>query len=228
MKKGNGGLRAAFFIGAEIMNSIKEKIPDPKNRGEWAELRFMARAAEEGFRVTKPWGESARYDFAVEENGRFLRIQVKSTVYQSRGGYMCGIQPMGRNSASRRYTSDQVDFFAAYIIPEDLWYILPAEIADHLVDKFKVSPNNKHHKYERYKEAWHLLHEAIESKSPLVLPAPPEDEARFPEPAADPDAEPCQLAELRGEIEPAPSVGFDHNLLRRRLTGCFDRILKRQ
>jgi len=54
-------------------------IKHPKQRGEWAELRFMARAAEHGLCVTKPWGDSARYDFAVEHNGHFLRVQVKST-----------------------------------------------------------------------------------------------------------------------------------------------------
>jgi hypothetical protein len=53
-------------------------IKESKMRGEWAELRFMARAAEHGLRVTKPWGDSAKYDFAVERQGRFLRVQVKS------------------------------------------------------------------------------------------------------------------------------------------------------
>ena len=42
------------------------KIKHPKLRGEWAELRFMRCAAEHGLCVTKPWGETARYDFAVE------------------------------------------------------------------------------------------------------------------------------------------------------------------
>ncbi|HEY3971898.1 MAG TPA: hypothetical protein VGM18_02775 [Candidatus Sulfotelmatobacter sp.] len=34
-------------------------IRHSKARGEWAELRFMTRATELGFRVTKPWGETA-------------------------------------------------------------------------------------------------------------------------------------------------------------------------
>jgi hypothetical protein len=44
-------------------------IPHAKERGEWGELCFMARAAEHGLRVTKPWGDSAPYDFAIEHNG---------------------------------------------------------------------------------------------------------------------------------------------------------------
>ena len=52
-----------------------------KERGEWAELCFMARAAERGLNVSKPHGDSASYDVGVEQNGRYLRIQVKSTTF---------------------------------------------------------------------------------------------------------------------------------------------------
>jgi hypothetical protein len=34
-------------------------IKHPQQRGEWAELRFMARAAEQGVCSTNPWGEMA-------------------------------------------------------------------------------------------------------------------------------------------------------------------------
>lgn len=212
------------------MKCFGESIVNPKERGEWAELRFMARAAEEGFRVSKPWGDSARYDFAVEANGRFLRIQVKSSIFRSGSGYRCSIQPTGHNGASRRYTTDQVDFFAAYIIPEDVWYILPAEIADDLVGKLRVSPNNKRHKYERYKEAWHLLHEAIARKDANAAPdasASPVPDDNTSLAVDDPDAQPGQIPEMRGTIESSPSAGFDHDLLRSRFAGCFERMLKR-
>ena len=54
-------------------------IQHPKLRGEWAELRSMARAAEHGLVVSKPFGDTASYDIAVEHQGKFLRVQVKST-----------------------------------------------------------------------------------------------------------------------------------------------------
>ena len=214
------------------MKVFGETIQNPKERGEWAELCFMTRATEEGFRVSKPWGDSARYDFALEANGRFLRVQVKSSIFHSGTGYRCSMQPTGYGGSSRRYTTEQIDFFAAYIIPEDLWYILPATIADDLVGKFRVSPNNKHHKYERYREAWHLLHEAVGKKEasaapPSESPSSLEVDASLREDPVDPDAEPGEIPLLRGAVESTPSVGFDHDLLRRRLTGCFERMLKR-
>src|SRR5450755_1037627 len=42
-----------------------------KQRGE------MAEAAALGFRVSKPWGESSRYDLIVDSGRRLLRVQVK-------------------------------------------------------------------------------------------------------------------------------------------------------
>src|SRR5882724_11980706 len=99
------------------------KIKHPKLRGEWAELCFMVRAAEKGLQVSKPWGETARYDFAVERDGRFLRVQVKSTMFRDRGGYSCTVR-----GCRGPYEGAPFDFVAAYLIPEDLWYIIPEEM----------------------------------------------------------------------------------------------------
>jgi len=54
-------------------------IQDPKRRGEWAEAQFLSRAASLGLTVCKPWGDSARFDFIVENSEGCCRIQVKST-----------------------------------------------------------------------------------------------------------------------------------------------------
>src|SRR5882762_10288710 len=107
-------------------------IKDPKQRGEWAELRFMSRAAEHGLRVSKPWGDSARYDFAVEHGGLFLRVQVKSTTQKRRHCYFVRIQ---------LYTDSEIDFLAAYIIPEDAWFILPIEVVMRTPGALTLSPH---------------------------------------------------------------------------------------
>jgi len=91
-------------------------IKHPKQRGEWAELRFMTRAAEHGLCITKPWGEMAHYDFAIEHHGHFLRVQVKSTMYKRQGSYVCNV--LANNGP---YGANQMDFVAAYVIPADLW-----------------------------------------------------------------------------------------------------------
>jgi hypothetical protein len=123
-------------------------IKDPKQRGEWAELRFMSRAAEHGLRVSKPWGDSARYDFAVEHEGAFLRIQVKSTTQKRGRCYVLRIQ---------LYTDSEIDFLVAYIIPEDAWFILPIEVVMRTPGALTLSPHLVASRHGVYKEAWHLL-----------------------------------------------------------------------
>ena len=44
-----------------------------------------------------------------------------------------------------------------YVIPDDVWYILPARVATALKGNIWLSPHRKGHKYERYVEAWALL-----------------------------------------------------------------------
>jgi PD-(D/E)XK endonuclease len=86
-----------------------------KERGEWAELCFMARAAGMGMSVSKPHGDSRRYDVLVETGRRIVRVQVKSTIYRRRGKeYSLNVMGPGR----KRYAEGSVDFFAVYLIPE--------------------------------------------------------------------------------------------------------------
>jgi hypothetical protein len=130
-----------------------------KLRGEWAELRFMTRAAEHGLTVSKPWGDSAPYDLMVEHHGQVLRIQVKSTTCMRDNCYKCHVASNGVP-----YPKDSLDFIAAAacpersrrIIPADTWYIVPVTAVGsqaHLL----LAPHRKNSKYDRYKEAWHLL-----------------------------------------------------------------------
>lgn len=131
-----------------------------KERGEWVELRFMGKAMEQGFKVSKPWGDSVAYDVGVESGSRVLRVQVKSTSCRTQFGYLCQFKPGYR---VKHYTLEQVDFFAAYIIPEDVWYVIPAAVllSGRRKKAMTLLPENPRHperyKYECYREAWRLL-----------------------------------------------------------------------
>jgi len=116
-------------------------------------------ALRKGFKVLKPWGESSSYDIGVEYGRHFFRMQVKSTSYQIGNGYLCAFKP---NRKGRRYTTKSVDFFAAYVIPENAWYVLPSSA----VLKTKSNdlmlcpvrrPKRDLYRYEGYREAWNLL-----------------------------------------------------------------------
>jgi streptogramin lyase len=59
---------------------MKIKFRSRKRQGEWAELVFMAKAAELGFAVSKPQNHSAPYDVVIEKDGHVWLIQVKSAI----------------------------------------------------------------------------------------------------------------------------------------------------
>jgi hypothetical protein len=123
-----------------------------KRRGEIAEAAFLVKAASLGFSVAKPWGDSDRYDFIIEDGGRFSRVQVKTASRVGKGAYSihaCGSVP------SRVYTAAEIDFLVAYIVSEQLWYVLPVSlftrIAHVKLHPFRQNPASR---YEIYREAW--------------------------------------------------------------------------
>jgi hypothetical protein len=143
--------RKRSWIAAE---EVGVEIPHCKERGEWAELCFMERAAMHGLRVSKPHGESAPYDVVVEWEGRFRRVQVKSTIYRRRGeSYSLNVMGPGRKA----YRRGVVDFVAVYLIPIDRWYIIPYEALGESKCSVHFKPGGIRQKYEEYREGWERL-----------------------------------------------------------------------
>ncbi len=132
-----------------------------KERGEWVEALFMAAALRHGYKVLKPWGDSAPFDLALYFGNRIVRVQVKSTSCRVGTGYFCQFRP---NYLSQPYTLKQLDFFAAYVIPQDSWYLIPAQLllggaqnkVGLMLHPMQPLKQNRY-RYEHYREAWPLL-----------------------------------------------------------------------
>jgi hypothetical protein len=123
-----------------------------KLQGELVELRFLSRAAEVGLRVSKPYGDSAPYDFLVESGGTVFKVQVKSTRYREAKckAFLCTTAGRGR-----RYSDDDVDFIAAYVVTDDAWYIIPLPKIPGC--HISLNPRFQRNKWREYREAWDLL-----------------------------------------------------------------------
>ncbi len=139
----------------------KPRKPAPRKNtkvtGERSEAAFLHRAANLGFGIAKPWGDSRRYDFIVDNGDRLHRIQVKCTesirarAYETRATYSAG---KGRAV----YTKKDIDFIAAHVVPLDIWYIIPVEICTPApMLRFYPHRKAKEMRLEPYREAWHLL-----------------------------------------------------------------------
>jgi hypothetical protein len=155
------GLAAALFVfGAKnLENSEESPVVSPfasaakfpiKRRGEIAELAFLLKAVSLGFGVAKPWGDSDRFDFILHCEGRLWRVQVKSA--------WCGppYRIKGSGVSNRPYTAAELDFVAGYIVPRDLWYILPlAALASRKI--VNIYPDLRTSPFNNYRDAWGLF-----------------------------------------------------------------------
>ena len=156
-----------------------------KRRGEISELAFALAAARHNFGIAKPFGDSERYDIILDPSHltsviptgaqrkraqrrdllfaparpRLVRVQVKSSTQ-----ILCGLYHVNVhrciNGRAVPYKLSEIDFVAAYVIPEDSWFIFPLP---HILGLTSLSLNpkrrRKRHPNDPYREAWHLLHE---------------------------------------------------------------------
>jgi len=126
--------------------------PNCKRLGEASEAEFIARAQGLDFPVAKLWGESDPYDNLVGFGRTFWRVQVKCARAEQHGQYV-----VKGCSNRRKYTRENIDFLAAHIVPENIWYIIPVEAFEGKT-MLKLSPHGAGRaKYEKYREAWCLL-----------------------------------------------------------------------
>jgi len=124
-----------------------------KRRGEAAEAAFLAKASGLGFGVAKPWGDSERYDFLLDSgHGHFWRVQVKSTQRYAESRYR--VKAAGWKAT---YTRDEIDFLVAWIIPENLWYVVPIHAFASRKNLRFYPHGGRKALYEKYREAWCLM-----------------------------------------------------------------------
>jgi hypothetical protein len=160
----SGGQEKGIFVKKNrgtAKRMTQRMIKSSKDRGAWAELCFAMRAMQEGLRPAKPWGEPTGYDFLVDcSRGIIVSVQVKSTIRENNSCYTCTVR-----TSHKAYKKNSFHFLAAYIIPENIWYIFPGKMVWGQ-STFGLYPFMKESKYYEYKEAWHLLR----GRRPTVIP----------------------------------------------------------
>ncbi|HXE92019.1 MAG TPA: group I intron-associated PD-(D/E)XK endonuclease [Terriglobales bacterium] len=139
---------------------------NPKLVGERAECAFLFQALSRGLAVSQPFGDSCAYDAIVDRGPnrrrkRLVRVQVRSTNVPNSRCFRIGCRLQGD---TRSFTPDDIDFLAAWVVPYDAWYIIPAHtLPTNEVKLFPHVPKSSS-RTERYREAWHLLGAKRESQ----------------------------------------------------------------
>jgi PD-(D/E)XK nuclease superfamily protein len=188
------------------------KHPNTKRTGELAEAAFVVKAASLGYAVSKPWGDSERYDFILDSGPRTWRVQIKCTESLNANGYQ--VQSTYTDQKKKgHYTSADIDVLVAYILPLDLWYVVPAHAFPASASlRFYPQGNisGRPPRFEQYREAWHLFQQAQPNENHPRSADHTDDTNRSPLKNCHPDPE---LAEgegsaVDGSEEPAaPSPG---------------------
>jgi hypothetical protein len=128
-------------------------------RGDLGEVAFVHKAMSLGFVVAKPYGHIHRYDFVVEGRTNLWRVQVKTCSCLQKGLYHLAVRRT-LNSTKIAYTESELDFVAAYVFPEETWYVLPVrEVAGRTTLSLRPKGYPGQDRYAHYREAWHLLRE---------------------------------------------------------------------
>jgi hypothetical protein len=145
-----------------------EREQTTKRRGEISELAFDLAAARQGFGISRPYGDSERYDVILDPprsasaddriRPRLVRVQVKSTAHMLHGMHQVAVKRTIKAGGYAAYKLSEIDFIAAYIIPEDSWFIFPlAHILGLTALLLKPKCLRWRHAYDRYRAAWQLL-----------------------------------------------------------------------
>jgi len=126
-----------------------------KRRGEMAEAAFLHKVSMLGFGVSRPWGDSEPYDLIVDSGSSLWRVQVKSASRANKyGGYMFCAHGSRRKKS---YSLKEIDVLVAYIVPEDLWYVLPVRLFRKAKSLRLYPKSGSPSKYNLYREEWQLL-----------------------------------------------------------------------
>jgi hypothetical protein len=149
---------------------------DQKERGEWVELLFMVCAARRGLKVAWRHGDTSRYDVVVDSGGELYRVQVKSTTFKRRECWecLCFWSRVSEKREAKAYSTKYIDFVAAYVVPEDAWFIIPAERIRTTSLYLPTRARAERSRYGQYLDAWHLL--GAEEVSTLTIQAAAESE----------------------------------------------------
>jgi hypothetical protein len=123
-----------------------------QEQGNVSEIEFLARAIRKGLSVSRPMFVE-KYDCLIDNGKDVLKVQIKSTTHWNKSSWQVSL----RNGCTQKekYKKGDCDFFAIHIIKLNVWYILPSESVS---PKVCLHPDLDSCRYDKYKEAWNLLH----------------------------------------------------------------------
>jgi hypothetical protein len=109
------------------MDAAVRHLRNSKAVGDATMSKVLAALVSRGKSVLIPFGDNARYDLVVEEDGRFTRIQCK-TGKVKRGAVVFAVaSSQYHRGGKRRNYHGQADAFGVFCLDNEKTYIIPID-----------------------------------------------------------------------------------------------------
>lgn len=113
-----------------------------KQLGNIGELEVATEFLKLGCKVYFPYGDNSSVDMIIEKNHKLYKIQVKSSELKENGSISFRLRSSMVNY-EKRYTKDEVDYFALYNSSLEECYIIPFTERTEIAIRCLSSKNNQ-------------------------------------------------------------------------------------
>ncbi len=101
-------------------------------KGEITESAILARLIQSGYRCLIPWGHDHRYDIAIDDDGKLVRVQCKTARYIEEGGCLefntaITYARVGGKPHIRKGYKGEADYFGVYSPETGKFYLIPVD-----------------------------------------------------------------------------------------------------
>ena len=117
---------------------------DTNSISDVTEAQCLASLVKAGKKILIPFGSAEDYDYVIEENEQFLRVQCK-TGQLNNGIIKIRTYSMSRDGTRRDYKG-RTDLFAAYCRELDKTYLLPVDIGPSKMISLRIDPPKNNQK----------------------------------------------------------------------------------
>ena len=118
--------QVAVYLTLQVF--VKNKM-NSKQKGNITELETMLAFLKLGYNVLTPYGDCERYDFVVDANNKFYRIQAKTSHTEDEGAsFKFACRSCNRKDGKiihHNYTNEEIDYFVTMF--NGKCYLIPVE-----------------------------------------------------------------------------------------------------
>jgi hypothetical protein len=121
------------------MSDVKTKFT-PNEIGERIQGAILAEVMKYRYMVLIPFGKDCRYDMVIEKDAQFPRLQCKAGRYENGVVRFNACSSNWFNKIRKRYTNEEIDYFAVYCEHTGKVYLVSVEEIDGSDASLRIEP----------------------------------------------------------------------------------------